>query len=213
VSRSGSGSHDPAGFVTVSDLLSHASVRERSSRLAAACAAVNRTFEVGWASGEPRETGPSWADWRVAVESLRIAEQLTYQNPLWRRLKAALATGDATAREAALVYLEADPWCFRSGYEKAELMKSLSRLDLDNDDRDRVRRIVLHVVQQPPRREFRHLVGLAASIHDAELDRRLDTLAENAPPEVCRQVALLRERMAQRLRSGPAQSRRSADGS
>lgn len=189
------------GEVTLADLLSHASVLDRSHRLASAQEEIRRTVEVGRRSREPRETGPAWAQWHHAVESFRVAIQETYGSPLWRRLKAELRSGDPTAREAALVYLEADPWCFRSGYEKAELMKGLSDLNLSDRERARIRRLVLDLVQLRRRREFPQLARLAWSVWNTELDDRLEEVARAAQPWVGDQIADLRNRVVNRARS------------
>jgi hypothetical protein len=58
-----------------------------------------------------------------------------YPDPLWVEVKAALRRGERTACEAALVFLEVDPWCFRSGYEKADLMKGVAHLELSAGER------------------------------------------------------------------------------
>ena len=169
-------------------------------RLVAADAEVHRSFDFGRTSGEPRQSGSSWEAWRRAVPQLRAAMQAMYPDPLWAEVKTRLGGGDPTAREAALVFLEVDPWCFRSGYEKADLMKGLAKLELDNGDKGRVRRVVLHVIQQPHRREFPRLVGLAASVWDPKLETDLDHVERTGDEEVRREVALLRNRTASRVR-------------
>jgi hypothetical protein len=129
---------------------------------------------------------------------MRGATHSMYPEPLWGEIKSRLRSGDAAATEAAIVFLEADPWCFRSGYEKAELMKHLARVDLDGRDQERLRGVVVHVIQQPHRREFRCLVRLAASIWTPRLEADLGLLESAGSDEVREQVVRLRNRGAAR---------------
>jgi hypothetical protein len=122
-----------------------------------------------------------------------------YPNPLWGEVKAALRAGAPPAREAALVFLEVDPWCFRSGYEKADLMKGLAHRELSPGDQERVRRVVLHVIQQPHRREFPRLVGLATSVWVPQLETDLDHLERSGNAEVREEIVLLRRLATMRL--------------
>lgn len=84
--------------------------------------------------------------------------------------------------EAVIRYLENDPWAFRSGYFKADLIKLLRRLTLTMAQQERVRKIVLAVVDGRDRREFRHYCRLAQKVDSpelrAELARRLDSQSE-----------------------------------
>jgi hypothetical protein len=191
----------------IEDLLSHQSVLDRSKSLVAAAAEVHRSFELGRASGESRQSGSSWEAWRRATPRLHAAMETMYPEPLWGEVKAALRSDDSTAREAALVFLEVDPWCFRSGYEKADLMKGLAHLELSTGDQERVRRVVLHVIQQPHRRELPRLVGLAASVWGPRLETDLDHLERGGNDELSEEVILLRHLVTIRLHEA---SRRAA---
>lgn len=186
-------------MTNIEDLLSHQSVYDRSKSLVAAAAEVHRSFELGWASGEPRQSGSSWEAWRRATPRLRAAMDTMYPDPLWGEVKAALRRGDRTACEAALVFLEVDPWCFRSGYEKADLMKGVAHLEPSTGDQERVRRVVLHVIRQTHRREFPRLVGLAASVWGPQLETDLDRLEQGGNQELREEVVLLRRLVAIRL--------------
>ncbi|MFN8622995.1 MAG: hypothetical protein U0869_19830 [Chloroflexota bacterium] len=78
------------------------------------------------------------------------------------RLKAA----DPTAVEPSLVFLEADPWAFRTGYLKEKVMRRLRRCPLDEDQQARLRAVLLHLVEVGPRREFREACRLAWRVAD-----------------------------------------------
>jgi hypothetical protein len=186
-------------MTNIEDLLSHQSVLDRAKSLVAAAAEVHRSFELGLASREPRPSGSSWEAWHRAVPRLRAAMDTMYPDPLWGEVKAGLRSGDRTAREAALVFLEVDPWCFRSGYEKADLMKGVAHLELSTGDQERVRRVVLHVIRQPRRREFPRLAGLAASVWSPQLDADIDHLERGDNQELREQAGLLRRLVTIRL--------------
>jgi len=53
-----------------------------------------------------------------------------YPPAFWRSLDA-VKSGDRAGLEPILRFLEADPWCFRSGYVKADLIRAVIRLDFD----------------------------------------------------------------------------------
>ena len=84
--------------------------------------------------------------------------------------------------EAVIRYLENDPWTFQSGYFKADLIKLLRRLSLTFAQQERVRKIVLAVVDGRDRREFRPYCRLAQKVDStalrAELTRRLESQSE-----------------------------------
>ena len=80
--------------------------------------------------------------------------------------------------EGAIRYLEKDEWTFGSGYAKADLIRLLRKLDLKPAQAERLRRVVLAVVDGRDRREFRHYCRLACKLDSPrlreELTRRLE---------------------------------------
>lgn len=72
-----------------------------------------------------------------------------------------LKSGETQAVEMAVRYLEADPWFFRSGYIKEELLKRLRRVTLTDDQRERLRAVILARINKGSGREFRDYCGLA----------------------------------------------------
>src|SRR5689334_11403437 len=58
----------------------------------------------------------------------------------------AVASGDPSAVDAGIRYLEADPWRFRSGYVKQRLLSNLRRYDLDTRQRARLTGVLLRYV-------------------------------------------------------------------
>ena len=91
----------------------------------------------------------------------------------WERL----ASGDSAAVEMAVFLVVADPWFFRSGYTKVELLRRLVRLPLNKRMQARLRAVCLAAVDSRDRREFRRYCLLARNVRDSEftatLTRRL----------------------------------------
>lgn len=72
-----------------------------------------------------------------------------------------LKNGDREGLSAALKFLEADPWFFRSGYVKADLLRYIKKLTLTENEIARVERILLHIVDTRDAREFREYCNVA----------------------------------------------------
>ena len=111
---------------------------------------------------------------------------------------ASIREGDGTAIETALQFLEVDPWFFRSGYIKADVARALANAPLDEEQKARVRNVVLRKVSGHPVREFRRYCHLAASVADAPFVRQVEALAalpEAATARQARWVLLAVERV------------------
>jgi hypothetical protein len=97
----------------------------------------------------------------------RMARERLY-SPAWEANVTALQQGDATAVDASMDFLDADPICFRSGYVKERLCRFLSRIDLTEVQRTRLIPIVTKALgsQRPVReqkqwRQLAHAVGVS----------------------------------------------------
>ena len=98
---------------------------------------------------------------------------------------AALKAGDRSGLEHGIRFLEADPWCFRSGYWKARLIPKIVQLELDESMRQRLRLVVLAVVDDPRRRrEIGRYGTLARAVATADLRAQLEQRAIAADPQV-----------------------------
>jgi hypothetical protein len=75
--------------------------------------------------------------------------------------------------DAVIEYLEKDEWKFGSGYAKADLIGLLRKLDLKPAQAERLRRVVLAVVEGRDRREFRHYCRLAGKVDSPQLRKDL----------------------------------------
>jgi len=88
--------------------------------------------------------------------------------------------------ELAVCFLEADPWFFRSGYIKADLIKYLRRAPLSDDQKRRLRAVILDRIRGHATREFRSCCQLARMIADESLVRQITELASSTDPLVSR---------------------------
>jgi hypothetical protein len=92
----------------------------------------------------------SWMEWEGTASAARHALRAMYP-PETEQSIAALSRGEATAVEWALVFLEADPRCFRAGYLRERVLRYLARMvdHLGEGDKRRLRQITLAAVDDP----------------------------------------------------------------
>ncbi|HEY4188973.1 MAG TPA: hypothetical protein VGM28_01010 [Candidatus Limnocylindrales bacterium] len=100
--------------------------------------------------------------------------------------RSAVRQGDLTDVEILVRFLEADVYCFRSGYEKGYVADTLKGVTHDGAVADRLRIVVLAVVDGYDRREFRAYVRLARSVDSPELQAALEARLGAASPTVRR---------------------------
>jgi hypothetical protein len=87
--------------------------------------------------------------------------------------------GDPSRADMLIDFLEADPFYFRSGYLKGDLVRWLNRTPLSAKQNSRLRAVVLHVVATGWRREFRRYCGLARRLDGQEFRAALERLASS----------------------------------
>jgi hypothetical protein len=94
-----------------------------------------------------------------------------YPASFWDAMRL-VGKGEEAGVEYLLRFLEADPWCFRSGYSKADAIRLLKRGPLSPEARERLAAVVLKVVHDPRhRREFRSYGVLARAVASADLEQ------------------------------------------
>jgi hypothetical protein len=103
-------------------------------------------------------------------------------NPQYCRLTAE----DEIGVEAAVRFLESDPWFQGSGYLKEHFLEELSRLEILARYQGRLRRVVLAAVDREQRREFRRYSRLAPRVSDPEFRTELTTRLKDRNPWVRR---------------------------
>jgi hypothetical protein len=86
---------------------------------------------------------------------------------------ARIRAGDADFVERAICYLEVDPYHFRSGYNKATLIRCLKRLSLSPRQQARLRGVVLHALDGHDRCEIRDFWRLASRVQTPEFIERI----------------------------------------
>ncbi|MEN9536490.1 MAG: hypothetical protein RLZZ178_487 [Verrucomicrobiota bacterium] len=100
---------------------------------------------------------------------------------------------DGEWREAAITFLEVNPRYFRSGYDKAQLLRCLKRADLSPKHKQRLKAVLLDVVGRPSGVEFRQYCQLAARLASNELATALSKLVKSEDDGVRRQASWMLE--------------------
>jgi hypothetical protein len=136
------------------------------------------------------------SSWRLAPPSVARAEHLArvgwfhellagLSGPVRYAIEA-VRNGDPSGVETLVRFLEADVYCFRSGYLKVDVINALVRASLTDEAADRLRKVVLDVVDGPDRREFRAYVRLAWKVETPALLAALDERAKSPTRRVAR---------------------------
>jgi hypothetical protein len=82
---------------------------------------------------------------------------------------------DAELLEFVVRILELNPWFFRSGYLKGELITRLKRSKMNEATKERLRRVALDAVNRRATREFKYYCRLATAIANDELIAALES--------------------------------------
>jgi hypothetical protein len=115
--------------------------------------------------------------WQEAAQKFQESyDRLAFPGGLNRQLEL-LKKHDANAIDAALVYLQVNPYYFRSGYIKQQLAHLLKKAPLTKTHKERLLQILLDAVQEKPRREFIEYCRLARVLADAPFIQKLEQLA------------------------------------
>jgi hypothetical protein len=114
-------------------------------------------------------------EWQRACEAFHKYDHPVFR--LWDKdVLAEVKSRPGDWRNAALLFLEADPWFFRSGYLKTKIVRALKQADLRPREIERVQSILINAVDRRDRREYVEYCRLAqkygASVLAAELEQR-----------------------------------------
>jgi hypothetical protein len=140
-----------------------------------------------------KHPSPEDQDRAIAItQYFKRYDQLAFPGGLESGL-ALLAAGDAKAIDSAVTFLEVDPLFHRSGYIKADLLRHLKRAQLSEDQKSRLRGVVIARVQGQDSREFRHYARIAVAIEDASLRSALQLSHESTDPMEARHAKWLLE--------------------
>ena len=162
--------------------------------------AVERWRAAGgsWPVGGEPSHPEQWAVVRYAGErygQLCADTMPADRDGLLRRVRA----GERFAIEAAIAWLCTDPFADGTGYYKQKVMRRLSQVALTDDDRQRLREMLLQVCSRGKRQEFSEACRLARrQLASESFAEELDRLSGSAPAETTREAA---RRMALAVRS------------
>lgn len=135
---------------------------------------VDKTFRE-------RGKGPKHkAAWEEATQAFHAAyDRLAFPGGISREFEL-LKLGDSAAIEMAIQFLEANPWSFRSGYHKADILKMLRKHPLSDEQCVRMRKLILERVRDRPVREMRAYARFAPRVSTPEFEAEITGIAENA---------------------------------
>ena len=159
----------------------------RYGELAEAITSTISDVPIGWQALEPstRDMYHARVDqWHALMSEL--------YDPLYAALDAVIR-GDESDRDRLICFLEADVYCHRSGYFKADAIRALTRRELPATERSRLSRVLFSAVVGPDRREFRSYVRLARALNDADVRSRLEALAISPEPRTARHARWILE--------------------
>jgi len=151
----------------------------------------------------------AWAEAAAAFRSALDAFYAPYDEVL-----GGVRAGQSGAIEQATKYLVADPWCFRSGYLKAELMHALANTSLPKGVITPLREVVLHRIAHPQPRLLRYAAQLAANLWDQDFEAQITRFEVEGSAQERQAAARLAAGARQRIRSlaGHASSPESRTG-
>lgn len=127
------------------------------------------------------------AAWEDAAREFREAIEIMYPPEFWADLRR-LQDGHPSAVEPMLLFLEVDPWCFRSGYAKETILYRLRRHALSQEQRGRLETVLLRGVDIGDRREFRYSCKLARRNTSPVLREALRERLHSDDPGVARRA-------------------------
>ncbi len=129
--------------------------------------------------------------WIEACRSFHASfDPLAFPGGLDRELML-LKTGDQEAVEMAIRFLEANPWFFRSGYIKEELLRRLCHADLANTQKDRLRVVISARIDHGAGREFRRYGQLARTLYTQPFHEAVHQRSESADGQVASRAGLV----------------------
>ena len=114
-------------------------------------------------------------------------DRLSFPGGMARQLEL-LKDGDSEAVEMAIRYLEANPWCFRSGYVKEELLEDLKKVELTDEQQERLRDVIMQRIEHGSGREFRRYCQLARKLINEDFLFRVRQAMDSEVADVSRRA-------------------------
>lgn len=175
-------------------------VSERAAELESLQTALRSAYEARDGSAAATKT------WHDAAATFRSAVEAFY-GP-YEQVLAGVRAGKSNSVEEATRFLVADPWCFRSGYLKADLMHALANVALPDHIIPPLREVILHRISDRQPRLLRYAAQLAANVWDKSFETQIMRLEQDGSPAEQRAAAQVSAGARQRLRSLDGQVRR-----
>lgn len=104
-----------------------------------------------------------------------------------------LRRSEREAIEESILYLEVDPWYFRSGYLKERLIRGLRSAELTERDALRLRNVIWNVAAGQNRREYRDFCSLAVRVATEEFREKLGRVSPEEDARAKGKFSFLRE--------------------
>jgi|GEM_PF-1647482 len=111
--------------------------------------------------------------WKQAAALFHRTLDEAYPDQFWESFES-LRRGELAHLDAAITFLEIDPWFFRSGYLKADLLRIICKLTLSPSDVQRLQTVVLAAIDFRDRREFRWYCKLARRVTTKEFKTEVE---------------------------------------
>jgi hypothetical protein len=119
------------------------------------------------------------ATYEAARADLFAAQYHVYPTDFQEAFKA-LWEGRSADPTPLISFLEADPYFRNSGYMKEDVLRLLKRCELTPTQAERLRGVILHIIERPAwRREFRYYGRLARKIDSPAFRATLQEFAES----------------------------------
>lgn len=118
------------------------------------------------------------------LKSFDMALEAAYPPQFWEDYENLRSGTDLNALETAIEFLEADPYFFRSGYVKENLLRRVRRYTLAPEHIYRLQSVVLNVVDKHFCREFREYCKLARKVDSADFRLQLDSRTRDTDKSV-----------------------------
>ncbi len=150
-----------------------------------------------------REGRQNYADpkAKAVIESARrlydAAREAAYPAGFWESYKR-LCAGDAAGLEAAVAFLEADPWFPNSGYVKVKLIRHIKPPTLTSSYITRLQSVILEMVERRNGQEFRAYCKLARKVDGPELRAGLTRRLDSNDTDIRRRAGWVLEALAQK---------------
>ena len=126
-----------------------------------------------------------------------ITDEARYDWDFWRDMTL-LRGGEEAYLEQAVHFLEDDPWYHGSGYAKETLISAINRLDVPPRLAERLRAVVLDIVERRNDRHFRAFCRLARKVDAPALREQLTARLTSADAGIRRRARWVLEALAQK---------------